>query len=163
MKVKAIVNIQRPQTATELQTFLGMVTYYRKMCPRCAYILELLTNLSRLPKKSCIEWTPECIGVFEQMKAIITHNVLLAYPNHNEPFEIYTDASNYQLGAVLMQNGRHVAYYSCKVNLSQRNYTTIEKELIVETLKEYCYILLGANITVYTDENNLTYENFNTQ
>ena len=84
-------------------------------------------ELSGLPKKTRLEWIPERDAAFDQMKAIVAHDVLLAYPNHNKPFEIYTDASNYQLGAVIIQGGWPVAYYSRKFNPAQRNYTTIEK------------------------------------
>ena len=125
-KIEAIVNMQRSQPAIELRTFLGMVTYFRKIWPRRAHILKPLTELSGLPKKTRIEWTPERAAAFDQMKAIVAHNILLAYPNHNEPLEIYTDASDYQLGAVVMQGCRPVACYSCKLNPAQRNYTTVK-------------------------------------
>ena len=142
-----------------------MVTYYQDMWPCCAHVLKPLTKLSGLPKKTQINWMPKRIGAFEQMKAIDAHDVLLAYPNHNEPFEIYTDAPDYQLGAVLMQHDRPVAYHSRKLNPAQQNYMTMEQELldIVETLKEYCSMLLGADITVFTNHKNLTFEKFNIQ
>ena len=91
--------------------------------------------------------------------------MLLGYPEFNDPFEIHTDASKLQLGAVISQKGKPIAFCYRKMNSSQQNYTTTEKELIsiVETLKEFCNILLGHQITVYTDHKNLTYKKFNTE
>ena len=88
---------------------------------------------------------------------MIGREVLLAYPDFNAPFEIHTDASKLQIGAVIYQKGNHIAFYSRNMNSAQLNYTTTEKELlsIVETLKEFRNILLGHQITVYTDRRNL--------
>ena len=96
---------------------------------------------------------------------MIRREVLKVYPDFNAPFEIHTDASRLQLGAVISQKGKPIAFYSIKMNSAQQNYTTTEKELlsIVETLKEFRKILLGHQITVYTDHTNLTYKHFNTE
>ena len=63
----------------------------------------------------------------------------MSYPDFSLPFEIYTDASNYQLGSVITQQERPIAFFSRKLNKAQRNDTVTEKELlaIVEMLKEY--------------------------
>jgi len=98
------------------------------------------------------------------MKRIIARETLLAFPNFNEPFHIYTDASKAQLGAVITQKDKPIAFYSRKLNPAQTRYTTTERELlsIVETFKEFKPILLGQQLIVHTDHLNLTYKKFNT-
>ena len=73
------------------------------------------------------------------------------------------DASLYQLGACISQNSWPIAFYSWKLNLAQTRYTTTERELlsIVEVLKEFRNILLGQQILVHTDHENLMYKMFN--
>ena len=97
------------------------------------------------------------------MKRAITREMFLAYPNFSEPFDIHTDASLYQLGACISQNDKPIAFYSRNLNPAQTRYTTTERELffIVEVLKEFRNILLGQQIRVQTDHENLTYKKFN--
>ena len=85
------------------------------------------------------------------MKKVVTREVLLAYPRFDQPFVIYTDASTAQLGSVITQNERPLAFYIRKLNTAQKKYTTCELELlsIVETTKEFKNILFGMNIPYF--------------
>jgi hypothetical protein len=162
-KVQAILNIQPPTKKKQLQSFIGMINYYRDMW---AGRSEILAPLSKLTSKNAKwQWTEVEQEAFENIKKIISKEVLLSYPNFNLPFEIHTDASKTALGAVISQKGNPIAFYSRKLSPAQMNYTTTERELlaIVETLKEFKNILLGQQIKIYTDHQNLTYKQFNTE
>ena len=126
----------------------------------------ILTPLSSMTSKQAKwNWDDKCQQAFDTIKKLVARKTLLSYPNFNEPFDIHTDASKLQLGAVISQEGKPIAFYSRKLNPAQVNYTTTERELlsIVETLKEFRNILLGQRIKVYTDHKNLTYKTFNTE
>ena len=60
---------------------------------------------------------------------MVCKETLLTYPDWSKPFKIHTDASDYQLGAVISQEGKPIAFFSWKLNSVQKNYTTTEKEL----------------------------------
>jgi RNase H-like domain found in reverse transcriptase len=127
------------------------------MFPKRSHILAPLTAM--VGGKGPLKWTDECQHMFAQMKATMAHDAFLRYPDHNKPFHIYCDAIDLQLGAVITQEGAPVAFYSCKLNRAQHNYTIGEKEIlsIVETLKEYHTMLYGCpHLYVYTDHKNNT-------
>jgi hypothetical protein len=85
------------------------------------------------------------------------------YPDFNKPFHIHTDASHYQLGAVISQDNCPIAFYSRKLQPAQVRYITTKQKLlsIIEMIKEFRNILLGQRIVVHTDHQNLTHKNFN--
>jgi hypothetical protein len=131
--------MDRPHNATELHMFIGCINYYCDMWPSCAHILKPLADQSGLNKKAPIKWTDEIQKAFDKMRLIMAANALAAYPGHIKQFNLYTDASDFQLGACIIQDRRLVAYFLRKLTKSQKNYTTMEKEMLstVATLKEF--------------------------
>ena len=160
-KVEAIRQLAVPKTKKQLRSFIGMVNYYRDIWPKRAHLLAPLSAMT-LTKAKWL-WTKEHQEAFDNMKLLIAKETLLTYPDFNKTFEIHTDASKVQLGACISQDGKPIAFYSRKLADAQTRYTTTERELlsIVETLKEFRNILLGQQIIVHTDHQNLTYKQFN--
>ena len=145
-KIEAIPKIKAPKTRKELRQFIGIVNYYRDMWFRRSELLAPLTSLTS--NKVKFEWLSTHQQAFEKIKKVIGTEVLLSYPDFNKPFQIYTDASDHQLGAVIMQDKKPIAFYSRKLNTAQRRYTTTERELLstIETCKEYkisCLVFLS--------------------
>jgi RNase H-like domain found in reverse transcriptase/Integrase zinc binding domain len=110
--------------------------------------------------KKTFNWTPECQEAFNKTKAAMSRQVTLVYPDYSKPFHIHTDASKVQLGGVISQENKPLAFFSSKLNQAQLNYTTIELLTIVEILREYRNILLGHNIIIFTDHMNLSFSKF---
>jgi hypothetical protein len=107
------------------------------MWPRRSEILAPLTHLTS--KDVPFQWTDVKQQAFDKIKAIVCCKVLLLYPDFYKPFNFHTNASHYQLGAVISQDIHPIAYYSHKLQPAEVRYTTTERELlsIVETLKEF--------------------------
>ena len=160
-KVEAIRNLAPPKTGKQLRSFIGMVNYYRDMWPKRSHLLAPLSSLTS--KNVKFKWTEEHQKAFDEIKTVIAQETMLTYPDFNKAFHLHTDASKRQLGAHITQDGKPIAFYSRKLTPAQTRYTTTERELlsIVETLKEFRTILLGQQIIVHTDHENLTYKNFN--
>ena len=101
-KIEAIQNNAPPKTRKQLCSFIGMINYYRDMWIRRFEILAPLTLLTS--HKTKWEWTNVHQRSFDLIKKVLSRETLLAYPDFSKPFEIHTDASDYQLGSVISQN-----------------------------------------------------------
>jgi ribonuclease HI len=77
----------------------------------------------------------------------------------NEPFELFTDASDSGIGGILKQKNKIIEIYSKKINETQKRYTTMEKELfaIIQSLQHFKTYLYNSSVTIYTDNANLIY------
>ncbi len=161
-KVKAIVKIATPKTVKQVCSFISMINYYKDHFPHHSDLLTLLTALTK--KGNQFKWMDDCQHSFDKLKCLLAKQMVLAYPDFTIPFEIYTDASNKQIGSVIQQYGWPLAFYSCKLTNAHTCYTVIKLELlaIVETLQEYRTILLGHIVKIYNNHKNLTFTNFNT-
>jgi hypothetical protein len=166
--VQAILTLNPPNNVKELRLFLGMVQYYQDMWAKRSEILAPLTNLvggcgkiktTRMnkTKKKPWRWDPIHQQAFDNDKATITKEVVLAYPDFSKSFEIYMDTSSTQLGAMIAQDNRPIAFLSRKLSKTQQKYSVTEIELlaIVETLKEFKGMLWGQGIKVFTDHKNV--------
>ncbi len=159
-KILTILALAPPANHKQLRSFLGFINYYKKLWYHRSSILAPLTAISSSKVK--FVWGPEQQKAFIQIRNTIARQVLLRYPDFTQPFDIYTDASNDQIGGVISQAGHPIAFYSRKLSKSQQNYTTMEKELlsIVETAEQHRNILLGFECRFYSDHKNLSFENF---
>ncbi len=90
-------------------------------------------------KKLPWRWDPIHQQAFDNIKSTITKDVVPAYPDFTKPFKMYTDASTMQLGAMITQDNRPIAFFSRKLSETQTKYnvTKIKLLAIVETLKEF--------------------------
>ncbi len=73
----------------------------------------------------------------------------ISSPDHNKWFGIHTNTSGFQIGMCIIQEERPVAYFYCKLTMSQQNYTTLEKEIlsIKATLEEFYNSVVVAKLS----------------
>ena len=114
-----------------------------------------LTALTR--KNAEFVWSDKCERSFQELKNRLTTAPVLALPEPHKPFVVFSDASKFGLGCVLMQEGRVVAYASRQLKDHEKNYPTHDLELaaIVFALKIWRHFLYGEACEVFTDHKSL--------
>ena len=160
-KVKAIQEWKQSSTQKGLRSFLGLANYYRRFIRDFSKIAKPLSDL--LKKGASQEWDKPCHQAFEELKSKLSSLPVLKFSEFDKPFEVHTDASDFVIGGVLIQDGRPIAYESKKLGGCQRRWPTHDKELfaVVHCLKTWQYYLGLHKTKVYTDNVFLKY--FETQ
>ena len=155
-KIRAIVNLPIPTKVSEIRTFLGMSGYYRQLVPDYARISHPLIQL--IKKGVQWQWTKDCQNSFDKLKEILTSDIVLAYPQTDKPYKLYTDASNYAVGAILVQADdsgieRVIHYLSHMLDPTQAKWSTVVKEAyaIVYALQKLRPYLWGSRFEIITD------------
>ena len=154
-KTSAVRQYPVPKSVTEVKSFLGLCSYYRRYVRDFAAIARPLHQLTEKTKE--FHWNPEAHKAFEELKDCLTSTPILAFPSMNEPFILYTDASQFAIGAVLaqVQNGleRVICYASKSLNKAQSRYSTTKRELlaIVNYTRHFKHYLLGRRFKIITD------------
>ena len=107
-KITAIQDWKQPTTPTEVRSFMGLASYYRKFVKDFSKISGPLTKLTKKHEK--FKWTSDCEEAFQELKSKLTTAPVLTIIDGNQDLTVWTDASIRGLGAVLMQRGQVVAY-----------------------------------------------------
>ena len=160
-KLKAMIEFPTPQDKKRLQRYLGMVGFYRQFISNCADLARPLHELLR--RDVPWNWTAAHEEAFRTLAVAIADTASIRLPDLNATFVLQTDASEYGLGVVLLQehNGalRPVAFASHTLSAAERNYTVTEKEClaIIFALKKFDMYLDGATFTIQTDHQALTW------
>ena len=159
-KVKAVQNAPKPQSVSELRTYLGMVTYYQKFIPNLADKFAPLYNL--LKSETDWKWTEECDQAMSDIRKCLTNDNVLVHYDGKLPITLATDASPYGVGAVISHivNGqeRPIAFASKTLSPAENNYPQIEREAlgIIYGVKKFHKYLYGRRFTLITDNQPLT-------
>eukprot|EP00745_Piridium_sociabile_P042744 TRINITY_DN8657_c0_g1_i1.p1 TRINITY_DN8657_c0_g1~~TRINITY_DN8657_c0_g1_i1.p1 ORF type:complete len:1461 (-),score=280.53 TRINITY_DN8657_c0_g1_i1:179-4561(-) len=161
-KMRKIRTAARPETKTQVKSFLGLVGYYRKFVPNFSDIAVPLIELTKKGKPRQVEWSAECQEAFEELKNKFCTPPIHRLPKPGGMFYLRTDASETGIGAILFQQQEGeifpLACASKKLNQAERNYPTIEKECLAVKwgIEKFALYLHGTEFVVQTDQAPLT-------
>lgn len=160
-KVEAIVNWPTPKYISEVKSFHGLTSFYRKFIKDFSGVSAPMIDTVKGGRKCKFTWIDAANKSFEYLKTRIAKQPILTFPDFHKVFTIECDASKRAIGGVLSQEGRPVAFFSEKLNEAKQKYSTYDLEMyvMVQSLRKWRHYLLPKQFIVYTDNHALSFLN----
>lgn len=165
-KIAAIKNLVTPVTKKQVRQILGFFSYFRENIPNFAALSKPLSDFTTKNVPNKVPWGHKEQTAYNQLKDALCEATehKLAIIDISKPFNLLVDASDHTVSGALTQTGEDgkehpIAFTSQKLNKTQRNWATVEKEAYAAlyALRKYYKWVFGAKIIVWSDHNPLTY------
>jgi RNase H-like domain found in reverse transcriptase/Integrase zinc binding domain/Integrase core domain len=153
----------QPKNVRQMQSFLGIINFYRRFIPCAAKILKPLTDSLKGGQKKQLEWSVEMHTAFADIKAALCASTLLAHPDQRKGLCMAVDASDSHVGAVLQQGeeGRMqpLAFFSKKLDSTQQQYSMFDRELLAcyKAVRHFRWLLEGRRFHILSDHKPLSF------
>nr|XP_016436215.1 PREDICTED: uncharacterized protein LOC107762369 [Nicotiana tabacum] len=156
-KIKAIKEWPKPKSVTEVRSFHGLASFYRRFVRDFSNIASPLTEV--IKKDNIFTWGKEQDDAFNLLKEKLYYATLLQLPDVYKSFEIECDASGKGISVILMQDSKPIDYFSEKLSGATLNYSTYDKELyaLVKALATCQHYLWPREFVIKTDHESLKY------
>lgn len=153
-KVEAVMAWPVPKTQKQVRSFLGLVGYYQRFIQGYA---SIAAPLSDLLQKDGFRWGEREQKAFEDLKHQLSVAPILSLPDFEDVFVVETDASGDGIGAVLLQKGRPICFFSRKLGTRMKRVATYQQELyaIVEAVYKWRQYLIGLRFLIRTDHKSI--------
>ena len=162
-RLSYIKDFPKPETVTQLRSFLGVINYCHKFIPKISHILSPLSSISQGSKHAKIKWTQESDLAFISAKDALASIQTLSTLKPDFPLTLTTDASETGVGAVLHQlepsGPKPLEFFSKKLSSAQSRYSAFDRELlaIYLAIKHFRHLVDGRKLTVFSDHKPLSH------
>ena len=163
-RVAAIKKFPQQATVQQLQTYLGMLNFYRHFIKGAACVLKPLTDALRESQWTKLDWTAEMLVAFNTSRALLSNITQLAHTHPTAELVLAVDASSTHVGAVLQPHAgtsglQPLSFFSCKLDSNQLKYSAFDRELLAAYLaiRHFQWALEGRHLVLESDHKPLSF------